>query len=178
MGEFFALILFGTVGMLLMTSAVELLLVFIGLEISSISTYILAGFRKRTGRSPEAAIKYFLLGSFATAFFLYGIALTFGATGTTRIAAIAAALPHTTTPILAWTAVASSSSDLASKFPPRPSTCGRRMSMRARPRLSLPLCPPRRRPQPSRFCCASSTAHIPPSSSTGGASSGFSPPSP
>ena len=67
MGEFFALILLGTVGMLLMTSAVELLLVFIGLEISSISTYILAGFRKRTGKSPEAALKYFLLGSFATA---------------------------------------------------------------------------------------------------------------
>ncbi len=105
MGEFFALILFGTVGMLLMTSAVELLLVFIGLEISSISTYILAGFRKRSGKSPEAAIKYFLLGSFATAFFLYGIALTFGATGTTRISAIAAALPHSATPILAWTAV-------------------------------------------------------------------------
>jgi len=105
MGEYFALILFGTVGMLLMTSAVELLLVFIGLEISSISTYILAGYRKRTGRSPEAAIKYFLLGSFATAFFLYGIALTFGATGTTRIAEIAAALPHTATPILAWTAI-------------------------------------------------------------------------
>jgi NADH-quinone oxidoreductase subunit N len=105
MGEYFALILFGTVGMLLMTSAVELLLVFIGLEISSISTYILAGFRKRTGRSPESAIKYFLLGSFATAFFLYGIALTFGATGTTRIAEIAAALPHTSTPILAWTAI-------------------------------------------------------------------------
>jgi NADH-quinone oxidoreductase subunit N len=92
MGEFFALILFGTVGMLLMTSAVELLLVFIGLEISSISTYILAGFRKRTGKSPEASIKYFLL--------------TFGATGTTRIAVIAAELPHTTTPVLAWTAVA------------------------------------------------------------------------
>src|SRR6202012_5302359 len=104
-GEYFALILFGTVGMLLMTSAVELLLVFIGLEISSIATYILAGFRRRSGKSPEAALKYFLLGSFATAFFLYGIALTFGATGTPRIAAIAAALPHTTTPILAWTAV-------------------------------------------------------------------------
>lgn len=104
-GEYFALILFGTVGMLLMTSAVELLLVFIGLEISSISTYILAGYRKHTGKSPEAALKYFLLGSFATAFFLYGIALTFGATGTTRIAAIAAALPHSATPLLAWTAV-------------------------------------------------------------------------
>jgi NADH-quinone oxidoreductase subunit N len=106
MGEYYGLVLFGTVGMLLMTSAVELLLVFIGLEISSISTYILAGYRKRTARSPEASIKYFLLGSFATAFFLYGIALTFGATGTTRIPEIAAALPATTTPGLAWTAIA------------------------------------------------------------------------
>jgi NADH-quinone oxidoreductase subunit N len=105
-GEYFALFLFGATGMLLMTSAVELLLVFIGLEISSISTYILAGFRKRTGRSPEAALKYFLLGSFATAFFLYGIALTFGATGTTRISAIAAALPHSGMPALTFTALA------------------------------------------------------------------------
>jgi NADH-quinone oxidoreductase subunit N len=105
-GEYFALIVFGTVGMLLMTSAVELLLVFVGLEISSISTYILAGYRKRNGRSPEAALKYFLLGSFATAFFLYGIALTFGATGTTRIAAIAAALPYSGTPALTFAALA------------------------------------------------------------------------
>ena len=80
-GEFYALIVFGAVGMCLLTGAVELLLVFIALEISSISTYILAGYRKKTGRGPEAAIKYFLLGSFATAFLLYGIALIFGATG-------------------------------------------------------------------------------------------------
>ena len=106
MGAYFALVVFGAVGMLLMTSAVELLLVFIGLEISSISTYIMAGFRKKTGRSPEAAIKYFLLGSFATAFFLYGVALTFGATGTTRIADIATLLPHTSTPGMAWIALA------------------------------------------------------------------------
>ena len=84
-GEFYALIVFGAVGMCLMTSAVELLLVFIALEISSIATYILAGYRKNTDRGPEAAIKYFLLGSFATAFLLYGIALIFGATGTTQI---------------------------------------------------------------------------------------------
>ena len=76
--------------MCLLTSAVELLVVFIALEISSISTYILAGYRKQTGRGPEAAIKYFLLGSFATAFLLYGIALIFGATGTTQIYEIAA----------------------------------------------------------------------------------------
>ena len=88
-GEYYALIVFGAVGMCLLTSAVELLVVFIALEISSISTYILAGYRKQTGRGPESAIKYFLLGSFATAFLLYGIALVFGATGTTSVYEIA-----------------------------------------------------------------------------------------
>ena len=88
-GEYYALIVFGSVGMCLLTSAVELLVVFIALEISSIATYVLAGYRKGTGRGPEAAIKYFLLGSFATAFLLYGIALVFGATGTTQIYEIA-----------------------------------------------------------------------------------------
>jgi len=84
-GEFYALIAFGAVGMCLLTGAVELLLVFVALEISSIATYVLAGYRKDTPRGPEAAIKYFLLGSFATAFLLYGIAMAFGATGTTQI---------------------------------------------------------------------------------------------
>src|SRR5579863_2502693 len=88
-GEYYALIAFGAVGMCLMTSAVELLVVFIALEISSISTYIVAGYRKQTGKGPEAAIKYFLLGSFATGFLLYGIALVFGATGTTSVYEIA-----------------------------------------------------------------------------------------
>lgn len=88
-GEYYALMVFGAVGMCLLTSAVELLVVFIGLEISSISTYILAGYRKETGKGPESAIKYFLLGSFATAFLLYGIALAFGATGTTQVYEIA-----------------------------------------------------------------------------------------
>ncbi len=92
-GEFYALIVFGAVGMCLLTGAVELLLVFIALEISSIATYVLAGYRKETARGPEAAIKYFLLGSFATAFLLYGIALIFGATGTTQIYEISRLAP-------------------------------------------------------------------------------------
>ncbi|MGC9157402.1 MAG: NADH-quinone oxidoreductase subunit N [Terracidiphilus sp.] len=92
-GEYYALMVFGAVGMCLLTGAVELLLVFIALEISSISTYVLAGYRKQTARGPEAAIKYFLLGSFATAFLLYGIALVFGATGTTEIYEIARLAP-------------------------------------------------------------------------------------
>ena len=83
-GEYYALIVFGAVGMCLLTGAVELLVVFIALEISSIATYVLAGYRKETGRGPEAAIKYFLLGSFATGFLLYGIALIFGATARRR----------------------------------------------------------------------------------------------
>ncbi len=105
-GEYFALNLFAAVGMMLMTSAVELLVVFVGLEISSIATYILCGFRKGQATGSEASLKYFLLGSFATAFFLYGIALAFGATGSTSIDAIAAALGTTATPRLALMAVA------------------------------------------------------------------------
>src|SRR6266852_5509709 len=91
-GEYYGLILFGAGGMALMSSAVELVLIFIALEISSISTYILAGFRRRSAISSEASVKYFLLGSFATAFFLYGVALMFGATGSTSIARISAGL--------------------------------------------------------------------------------------
>src|SRR6202034_666626 len=104
--EYYPLVLFGAVGMCLMSSAVELLLVFISLEISSIATYILAAIRKRSGKSPEAGLKYFLLGSFATAFFLYGIALTFGATGTTNISEVAAGLTNSATPGFAGLAVA------------------------------------------------------------------------
>ncbi|HUS18026.1 MAG TPA: NADH-quinone oxidoreductase subunit N [Terriglobales bacterium] len=91
-GEYYGLILLGTVGMGLMSSAMELVMMFIALEISSISTYILAGFRRRVATSAESSLKYFLLGSFATAFFLYGVALIYGSTGTTNITAIAAAL--------------------------------------------------------------------------------------
>lgn len=106
-GEYYGLILFGTVGMTLMSSAIELVLIFIALEISSISTYILAGYRRRTASGTESSIKYFLLGSFATAFFLYGVALMFGATGSTSIDEISIALSTGHVPgILAFMAVA------------------------------------------------------------------------
>jgi len=105
-GEYFGLILFGTVGMALMSSAVELVLIFIALEISSISTYILAGFRRRDAGSVESSLKYFLLGSFATAFFLYGIALMFGATGSTDIPQIATNLRLNGAPVMAYVAFA------------------------------------------------------------------------
>src|SRR5229473_5036070 len=109
-GEYYGLILFGAVGMALMSSAVELVLIFIALEISSISSYILAGFRRRSAISSESSIKYFLLGSFATAFFLYGVALMFGATGSTSITRIGEALrPYSaghSGPILAYLGIA------------------------------------------------------------------------
>ncbi len=105
LGEYYGLILLGAVGMCLMSSAVELVLIFISLEISSISTYILAGFRRRAASSAEASLKYFLLGSFATAFFLYGVALMFGATGSTNVDDIALALRHGA-PALAYLAMA------------------------------------------------------------------------
>src|SRR5260370_19660800 len=103
-GEYFGLILFGTVGMVLMSSAIELVLIFIALEISSISTYVLAGYRRRTAASSESSLKYFLLGSFATAFFLYGVALMFGATGTTDLLKVHNALNGAGLGPLAYTA--------------------------------------------------------------------------
>ena len=105
-GEFYALILFGTVGMGLMSSAIELLMLFIALEISSISTYVLAGFRRRIATSTESSLKYFLLGSFATGFFLYGVALIYGATGSTNIANIYAALAGHSAPAIVYLALA------------------------------------------------------------------------
>ena len=87
-GEFYALLLFATAGMGVLGSAGELITAFLGLEMSSISSYILAGFRRTSLKSNEASLKYFILGSFATAFFLYGIAMVYGATGTTIMTGI------------------------------------------------------------------------------------------
>jgi len=105
-GEYYGLILFCTVGMSLMSSAVELVLIFIALEISSISSYVLAGFRRRDAASSESSLKYFLLGSFATAFFLYGVALMFGATGSTNISVIRESLSAGRPSLLAYVAAA------------------------------------------------------------------------
>lgn len=105
-GEYYALILFSVVGMGLMSSAVELVLIFIALEISSISTYILVGFRRNEASSSEASLKYFLLGSFATAFFLYGVALMFGATGSTNIEIIGHTLQTGPAEVLVYLAIA------------------------------------------------------------------------
>ncbi len=80
-GEYYVLVLFATVGMMLMASGVNLLIIFLGLEVMSISIYVLAGIMRDDTRSVEAAFKYFLLGAFASAFLLYGIALIYASTG-------------------------------------------------------------------------------------------------
>ena len=95
-GEFFALVLFATAGMGVMASAQELITGFVALEVSSISSYILASYRRESKKSDEAAMKYFLLGSFASAFFLYGIALVYGASGTSFLPQMDAALVQPT----------------------------------------------------------------------------------
>ncbi len=87
-GEFYLLILFSTLGMMLMASAADLIMLFLGLELMSICLYVLAGFMRTRVLSNEASLKYFLLGAFATGFLLYGIALLYGASGTTHIATI------------------------------------------------------------------------------------------
>src|ERR1700704_5264257 len=94
--EFYALLLFATAGMGVLASAQELLTAFIGLEMSSISSYVLAGYRRDSLKASESAMKYFLLGSFATAFFLYGIALVYGVTGTTLLPNMTAVDPGST----------------------------------------------------------------------------------
>src|SRR5712671_1483293 len=111
-GEFHALLLFATCGMMLMASAGDLVIVFLGLEILSIATYVMAGFRRTDVRSNESSLKYFILGSFASAFLLYGIALIYGGTatetlpGTTNIALIAGRLNQSLYPPLLFAGAA------------------------------------------------------------------------
>jgi NADH-quinone oxidoreductase subunit N len=84
-GDYYALVLFSIAGMIMMASASDLLVVFIALEILSIAVYVLTGIRRDDPRATEAAFKYFLLGAFSSAFFLYGIAFTYGLSGSTRL---------------------------------------------------------------------------------------------
>jgi NADH-quinone oxidoreductase subunit N len=91
-GEYYALVLLSTAGMMLLVAAVDFLTVFIGLELMSIPIYVLAGFDRRKLRSNESAMKYFLIGAFASALLLYGVALLYGATGSTSFSAVRAGL--------------------------------------------------------------------------------------
>jgi NADH-quinone oxidoreductase subunit N len=99
-GEYHALLLFATFGMMLMASGNDLVILFLGLETLSIATYVMAGLRRGDLKSNEAAMKYFVLGSFASAFLLYGMALIYGATGSTNLTAIAAKIADANFPSL------------------------------------------------------------------------------
>jgi NADH-quinone oxidoreductase subunit N len=87
-GEYYALVLFSIAGMMMMATATDLLVIFIALEILSLAVYVLTGIRRDNPQGTEAAFKYFLLGAFSSAFFLYGIAFTYGVSGSTRLASI------------------------------------------------------------------------------------------
>jgi len=89
MGEYYALVLFSTVGMMLMAAGTNLLTIFLGLETMSISVYVLAGIMRKDPKSVESAMKYFIMGAFATGFFLYGVALIYGSTGSFHLNEIA-----------------------------------------------------------------------------------------
>jgi NADH-quinone oxidoreductase subunit N len=97
-GELYPIILFSVVGMMLMASGTDLMTIFLGLEVMSVSLYVLAGFNRANKKSNEAGLKYFLLGAFSTGFMLYGMALIYGATGTTRLYKIAAVVGQMTLP--------------------------------------------------------------------------------
>jgi len=94
-GELYPLLLFATAGMTLITAANDLIVIFLALETFSLSLYVLTGITGRR-RANEAAVKYFLLGAFSSAFFLYGVAMAYGATASTKVTAIATALSGTT----------------------------------------------------------------------------------
>ena len=106
--EFHALLLFSIAGQCIMAAANDLIVIFIGLEISSIASYILAGYLREDKRANEAALKYFLLGSFATGFFLYGVALIYGETGSINLSVVRAVMvgPNAPLPVMACLAAA------------------------------------------------------------------------
>jgi NADH-quinone oxidoreductase subunit N len=99
--EYYALVLFATIGMQLMVAASDLILVFLGLEVMSVAVYVLAGYDRFRRSSAEAALKYFLVGAFGSAFLLYGIALIYGATGQTNLVLVGAALASMPESVLA-----------------------------------------------------------------------------
>ena len=92
-GEYYVLVLFSIAGMMMMASSADLITLFLGIELMSVCFYVLAGFRRTNGGSNEAALKYFLLGAFATGFLLYGIALVYGSVGSTNLLRIATQNP-------------------------------------------------------------------------------------
>src|SRR5262249_55893625 len=103
-GEYYALTLFAISGMMMMAAATDLLVIFLALEVLSLSVYVLTGLRRASATGAEAAFKYFLLGGFSSAFFLYGIAFAFTLSGSTRLTDVASAMASGPSPTLAFMA--------------------------------------------------------------------------
>ncbi len=114
--EYYVLLIFGTLGMMVMAAGADLMVIFLGLELMSVAVYVLAGLDRRRARSAEAALKYFLLGAFASGFLLYGIALAYGATGTTNLGLIGGRLSIMGKPVTAFMATGVKAAAFAALF--------------------------------------------------------------
>jgi len=158
-GEFFPLVMFSTVGAMALAASGDLLSLFIALETMSLGVYCLIGLRRTSVRAAEAALKYFLLGSFAAALQLFGGALLYGATGHTDLKGIGEAVGSighagsSVSPMLVIVALGLSISGLAFKVSAVRSTCGRPTPTKARRRLRRATWRSPSRARPSRCCC-------------------------
>ncbi len=154
--EYHALILFSIAGQCLMAAANDLIIVFIGLEISSIASYVLAGYLRDDKRANEAALKYFLLGSFATAFFLYGVAIVYGTTGVVNLSAIRDKIAEGDQSAVVFLGLAAALMfvGLGFKVSAAPFQIWAPGCLGARPRRYRHSSQPVRKPPPSRFSCA------------------------
>ena len=144
-GEYYALTLFALCGMMMMAAATDLLVIFVALEILSLSVYVLTGIRRASAAGAEAAFKYFLLGAFSSAFFLYGIAFAFALSarrGSRRSASRFRRRPPARRSTLALLAVGLLAVGFASRCRPCRSTCGRRTPTKGRRRSSPRSCRP------------------------------------
>jgi NADH-quinone oxidoreductase subunit N len=146
-GEYYGLMLLSTSGMVMLAHAANLVTIFLGIETMSIGVYAMTGMRRRSRRANEAAMKYFLIGAFATGFLMYGMALLYGAAGTTNLLKMQSARAAS-----CW------SSRSASRWPRSRSTCGLPTRTRARRRRSPRSWPPPSRPPRSPRCCACSAS--------------------
>ena len=162
-GEYLALLLLATVGLMLLVGSEELLMIFIGLELTGLSLYVMAGFDKTDPRSAEAGLKYFLFGSTASAFTLFGLSLVYGMCGTTGLAAIGQKLAAGPIQPLLAAGIVMTLIGFALKSPPRLSIFGRPTLTRARRFLPLRSSPRARKSRRSwcleKSCSSASVPH-------------------
>ncbi len=146
--EYAILVLLSTLGMMILISAGDLIMLYLGLELMSLALYVVAASNRDNAKSSEAGLKYFVLGALSSGMLLYGASLVYGFTGTVSFAGIAAEVKPEAS--ASCSGSYSCSPGCASRFPPCRSTCGRPTSMRARRRRSLRSLPPRPRSPHSR----------------------------